>query len=683
MHVFNRLDVLKVELVEFYEEKALLATLEREGEATTTNPKTKMSSGKLPTEDELMSRLSRLNRATVAKSNETESKSKEVEKLASQSTSEPIKSETKTTDSTASNTSETDSETPLDFSIFDSKPKAAKKVEEAEEDPRLIPDVEIVDPRLDLSWLESDPLFGSKNRPVISSSSSSSATSSTNSTIPSQDGGILDRLGSNSSPSANHMPSKSSGVPQSSKSAPPPSYSSLRSYPVPSEPPKIEEISVPSPTAKYKVVTTIASDPAPVVPPVSSSPFSLPSSSSPSMDPSSQIDFSITRTIRGQQFDASAMNERLLNTTVDATCSTFIPLPNDSQQPQTPKSSAATPQIVLQAPQYQAKSPAQYVPVLAGGTPSYVAASSQQQRAAMLSLMGNVPVVFKPGHMNVFDPSRAVAIPSPSTSASSASSSKAVVPKPTGAPPAYGSVAASSQKKSSSGSSSPTNAKHQHGPTEKPPAYKKPPSVSTSAGAKYTGSSAFPLLTNQRPGAAVKDSSLRTIEMDGDMFDRFVQLTNRNTFKGIETCGILAGSFLPQKNIFRVTHLIIPKQTGTSDTCATTNEDEIFEYQIKHDLLTLGWIHTHPTQACFLSSVDLHTQSSYQTLFPEAVAVVIAPRDTPNFAFFHLSKSGFPIIQNCPLSGFHHHPERGLYEACSHVKLSWSSKKPCKVVDMR
>ena len=43
-------------------------------------------------------------------------------------------------------------------------------------------------------------------------------------------------------------------------------------------------------------------------------------------------------------------------------------------------------------------------------------------------------------------------------------------------------------------------------------------------------------------------------------------------------------------------------------------------------LLTLGWIHTHPTQTCFLSSVDLHTHCGYQSLLDEAVAIVLSPR---------------------------------------------------------
>lgn len=37
--------------------------------------------------------------------------------------------------------------------------------------------------------------------------------------------------------------------------------------------------------------------------------------------------------------------------------------------------------------------------------------------------------------------------------------------------------------------------------------------------------------------------------------------------------------------------MILPKQKGTSDSCVTTNEEEIFDYQDQHNLITLGWIH--------------------------------------------------------------------------------------------
>lgn len=37
--------------------------------------------------------------------------------------------------------------------------------------------------------------------------------------------------------------------------------------------------------------------------------------------------------------------------------------------------------------------------------------------------------------------------------------------------------------------------------------------------------------------------------------------------------------------------MILPKQKGTSDSCLTMNEEEIFDYQDQHNLITLGWIH--------------------------------------------------------------------------------------------
>ncbi len=49
--------------------------------------------------------------------------------------------------------------------------------------------------------------------------------------------------------------------------------------------------------------------------------------------------------------------------------------------------------------------------------------------------------------------------------------------------------------------------------------------------------------------------------------------------------------------------------------------------QAEAGLYPLGWIHTHPSQTCFLSSVDVHTHCGYQTMLDEAVAIVMAPTD--------------------------------------------------------
>lgn len=103
---------------------------------------------------------------------------------------------------------------------------------------------------------------------------------------------------------------------------------------------------------------------------------------------------------------------------------------------------------------------------------------------------------------------------------------------------------------------------------------------------------------------------LRRLSLPLNTMPLFLEIAAQNTSRKLETCGILCGKL--QRNCFTITHLVIPKQTATSDSCTTTNEDELFFFQDKHDLLTLGWIHTHPTQTCFMSSVDLHTHCSYQ-----------------------------------------------------------------------
>jgi hypothetical protein len=56
---------------------------------------------------------------------------------------------------------------------------------------------------------------------------------------------------------------------------------------------------------------------------------------------------------------------------------------------------------------------------------------------------------------------------------------------------------------------------------------------------------------------------------------------------------------------------------GKAEACClhnlqALNEEDIFEAQDSRGLYPLGWIHTHPTQTCFLSSVDVHTHCGYQ-----------------------------------------------------------------------
>ncbi|GMM36032.1 hypothetical protein DASC09_033570 [Saccharomycopsis crataegensis] len=178
---------------------------------------------------------------------------------------------------------------------------------------------------------------------------------------------------------------------------------------------------------------------------------------------------------------------------------------------------------------------------------------------------------------------------------------------------------------------------------------------------------------------------LKTVFIPVEIQSKFTAISAAQTAKDIETCGILCGKLV--HNAFYVTDLVIPDQNGTSNTCSTSNEEQLLSYVDANDLFILGWIHTHPTQACFLSSVDLHTQNGYQLMLPESIAIVVAPNSNPNFGIFRLSDPfGVNLITNCAKRGFHPHTEEGLYDMCSKNNGGHVSVKrnlPLKVTDIR
>ncbi|XP_022924125.1 AMSH-like ubiquitin thioesterase 1 [Cucurbita moschata] len=169
------------------------------------------------------------------------------------------------------------------------------------------------------------------------------------------------------------------------------------------------------------------------------------------------------------------------------------------------------------------------------------------------------------------------------------------------------------------------------------------------------------------------------------MMESFMRLAKSNTAKNLETCGILAGSLKNRK--FYITALIVPKQESTPNTCQATNEEEIFDVQDKRSLFPLGWIHTHPSQSCFMSSVDVHTHYSYQVMLPEAVAIVMAPQDSARtHGIFRLTTpGGMSIIRQCQQRGFHSHgqpPDGGpIYKTCTDVYMDPNLK--FDVIDLR
>lgn len=68
------------------------------------------------------------------------------------------------------------------------------------------------------------------------------------------------------------------------------------------------------------------------------------------------------------------------------------------------------------------------------------------------------------------------------------------------------------------------------------------------------------------PKELVKKAQLRDVHVSVALMEEFLHYARRNTSSGIESCGILAGRLSANDSIFTITTLIIPKQTGTTDT---------------------------------------------------------------------------------------------------------------------
>jgi STAM-binding protein len=177
---------------------------------------------------------------------------------------------------------------------------------------------------------------------------------------------------------------------------------------------------------------------------------------------------------------------------------------------------------------------------------------------------------------------------------------------------------------------------------------------------------------------------LRPIHLPSNILPQFYDMAASNTLANIETCAILCGRFDSATGHLWVSHVVAPRQTATADTCSTSDEEQLIEVQTKHDLLTLGWIHTHPSQTCFLSSVDLHTHASYQMMFEEAVAIVLAPKHQPNQGVFHCTRRGMQALTSCSRGGFHKHDEPfPLYGQASHAIWESDPRHAATFIDLR
>ncbi|KAL9645911.1 hypothetical protein ABK040_001020 [Willaertia magna] len=218
-------------------------------------------------------------------------------------------------------------------------------------------------------------------------------------------------------------------------------------------------------------------------------------------------------------------------------------------------------------------------------------------------------------------------------------------------------------------------------------------------------------------------NNLKPIYINEHLIDDFLNLSNEYTKKGIEFCGIFAGQLIQEK-YFTINYLFIPKQENTPNSCKAINELEILNILDdlnqqntlqntlqntqtlqntlqNNEIISIGWIHTHPIQNAFLSSIDLRTHFGYQTTLKESFAMVFSKMEN-KISTFRIKDEYSNNNKDSYLNGMeklkfifreniywgmdkHEYLEEDeiLYENCKHVFISYDYNIPYQIIDKR
>ncbi|KAH9844192.1 Mov34-domain-containing protein [Rhodofomes roseus] len=97
----------------------------------------------------------------------------------------------------------------------------------------------------------------------------------------------------------------------------------------------------------------------------------------------------------------------------------------------------------------------------------------------------------------------------------------------------------------------------------------------------------------------------------------------------MEVMGLMLGDFVDEYTVQVIDVFAMP-QSGTS--VSVESVDHVFQTKMVDMLkqtgrseMVVGWYHSHPGFGCWLSSVDINTQQSFEQLDPRSVAVVVDP----------------------------------------------------------
>lgn len=157
------------------------------------------------------------------------------------------------------------------------------------------------------------------------------------------------------------------------------------------------------------------------------------------------------------------------------------------------------------------------------------------------------------------------------------------------------------------------------------------------------------------------DSGMPTIYLDWNVAKRLQFEAQRSIETDLEVAGILLGTRSPDNSIIKVSHIAVARDEDSSPvhfkfTYSVWDDliDQMDEMSQKagEELLLLGWYHTHPNMAVFLSRYDLRTHRDFAR--PYQFALVLAPKagtDQTAVGFFCNRGGGTPLLPGLRLYG--------------------------------
>jgi len=157
------------------------------------------------------------------------------------------------------------------------------------------------------------------------------------------------------------------------------------------------------------------------------------------------------------------------------------------------------------------------------------------------------------------------------------------------------------------------------------------------------------------------DPVMPTIYFDWEVAKRLQFEGQRSVEEDLEVAGILLGTRSADSQVIKVSHIAVARDEDSSPvhfkfTYSVWDDliDQMEEMSQKagEELLLLGWYHTHPNMAVFLSRYDLRTHRDFAR--PYQFALVLAPKvgtDSTAVGFFCNRGEGTPLLPGLRLFG--------------------------------